>query len=109
MRMRANGHGKHLLVRDATNADWAPNAKRIAFERNGAIFVARANGHRAHVLRRDSGDDLIYDDPAWSPNGRRIAYSLFDESDIDTSASVHTIRPDRKGDRYVVSGYGPDW
>ncbi len=62
---------------------WSPDGRRIAFQRGtsplfGRIYVMRADGKRAHAVtprprgRLSTGADY---DPAWSPNGRRIAFA----------------------------------
>ena len=48
---------------------WAPDG-RLAFTRNSAIFVARRDGSHLRRLTWPSG---LFQQPKWSPNGRRIA------------------------------------
>jgi Tol biopolymer transport system component len=63
----------HRLIRNACGARWAPDGRRIAFERcdqTGAssLYVALADGTAAHRV-------AVGGSPAWSPDGRELAYS----------------------------------
>ena len=72
--MRPNGTGVRRLTSSARDDDhpaWSPNGRRIAFGREGALFVVPAEGGRARRLGRGFGDAA---DPAWSPNGKLVAY-----------------------------------
>jgi Tol biopolymer transport system component len=110
VKMRANGHGRRLLVPNATNLDWAPSGKRVAFVRRQAVFVARADGSKARSLtgKVSDGED---DDPAWSPSGNRIAYSQTFGFEEGGQGGVYVIQPSGRGNHYVAGGdfAEPDW
>jgi TolB protein len=67
-RVTRDDRGRH----GKTGLDWAPNGRAIVYERGTragtALFRIRADGTRRRRLT-GSGEA-----PAWSPNGRRIAY-----------------------------------
>jgi dipeptidyl aminopeptidase/acylaminoacyl peptidase len=109
------------LIDNGENPDWSPDGKRIAFVwleydglgiGRGGIAVVNADGSNArrilssHAL--DSGYACTTDalnDPAWSPDGRLIAYS-------DPSApGIFVMRPDGSHRRRITSRYDlfPDW
>lgn len=63
---------------------WSPDGRRIAFSssastpNNAEIYVARSDGTQLRRLTFTKGDvDTLGDDswPAWSPDGKRIAFS----------------------------------
>jgi Tol biopolymer transport system component len=86
--MNADGTHRHRLTprrpRMIYEAPaWSPNGKRIAFD--GAtrssyseIYVIDVDGshrHRlTHLTQTHLGGAWSYEDPAWSPNGKRIAF-----------------------------------
>ena len=55
----------------ASDPQWSPDGRRIAFVRDRAIWVVEADGSReVSVSRHPAGDSR----PRWSPDGRRIAF-----------------------------------
>jgi Tol biopolymer transport system component len=71
--MRANGKQVRQITFSAHDDDhpsWSPDG-RIAFGREGALFVVPAAGGPPRRLGRGFGSA---DDPAWSPDGKLVAY-----------------------------------
>lgn len=50
---------------------WSPDGRRVAFSRNGDIYVASSSGE---ILRRLTTSPAIDISPAWSPDSRKIAF-----------------------------------
>jgi Tol biopolymer transport system component len=96
-----DGSGQRLLIRDRYNAaspaspDWSPHGHRIAFAFADAtdpdIHVAEATGRRDRRLTRRGGTE-----PAWSPDGRYIAFIR--------NGDLYVMRSDGSGLRLVVDG-----
>jgi hypothetical protein len=55
---------------------WSPDARRLAIVAHGAVVVARADGTHAHPLDARAVDPYGFG-VAWSPGGKRIAYSRY--------------------------------
>jgi Tol biopolymer transport system component len=56
--------------RNGAEPTWAPGGRRLAFSRNGHVYVVGRDGRGLRRLTR-RGRFL---QPSWSPDGRRIAY-----------------------------------
>jgi dipeptidyl aminopeptidase/acylaminoacyl peptidase/polyisoprenoid-binding protein YceI len=73
------------------------------------LFTIGADGRG---LRRVGDDDAGELDPAWSPDGRRIAYARAEPFQFSPPPSVHLARPDGSGRRDLTPGqpsFQPDW
>ena len=60
-------------VCDGDQAEWSPDGTRIAFRRDGAVFVRELAGGAEQRLT--PADWLRCSGPAWSPDGGRIAFA----------------------------------
>jgi polyisoprenoid-binding protein YceI len=73
------------------------------------LFTVGADGRGLRRVGRDDADEL---DPAWSPDGRRIAYVRAEPYQSSRPPSVHVIRADGSGRRDLTPGEAssqPDW
>lgn len=96
------------LMPSAQNAvslevDCAP-ATQLAIVRDGHIYVVKSNG--ADLVQLVSGDE-----PAWSPDGRRIAFVRRREGAPDwTAGDVYVIDADGSNERRIISSAdAPAW
>jgi len=127
--MDADGsNDRHLLgvdfVDDAGQAPglpplhpvWSPDGKRIAFERGSdweswpsEIFVMNTDGTNLHRLSMDTHGPWYSEyGPAWSPDGRSIAYWSYSYGIAITDADGGTPRS-VFADPHVGSGSKPAW
>jgi hypothetical protein len=98
-----DGGDFRLLLKNATGAgssiQWSPDGRRLVA---GLIPYARSSVTVYDITsgaRTDIAEGL---DPAWSPDGRTIAYS-------HTTGGVHVVASDGTADRRIASGGRPAW
>ena len=60
----------------ASSAAWSQDGGRIAYTRNGDLFVAQSDGGAARKVATVPGTSIA---PAWSPDGKRIRFTVYDE------------------------------
>ena len=134
--MNANGSNQTRLTRSAQNdhsPTWSPDGTKIAFVRErvlsktpgstpqpyGELYVMNADGSGERRLTQivldvcnkntltGEGDNLDATQPAWSPDGARIAFtSISHEYPCGTEISV--INADGSGQRQLTGNGGPN-
>lgn len=102
--VRVDGSALRRLEPGSRHASWSPSGRRIAYEaavdlvegRAHGIRVANADGSHARWLARRAGTA-----PAWSPDGRLIAY-------VENFA-INVVRPDGSGRRRLAASWFAIW
>lgn len=83
---------------------WSPDGRRLAFVRDGAIWVMDGGGKRS---RRIVGGPATA--PAWSPNGKRIVFS----AGTTGRRRILAVSPSGRGRKALSTagsdGRTPDW
>jgi Tol biopolymer transport system component len=117
--MNADGSGRRRLTRSPQNDGdpvWSPDGRRLAFVRvrggRADIYVVDADGsglrRLAHAItfRPDPGapSSGFGANPAWSPDGRRIAFM----SNRDGNDDIFVVNADGSGLRNLTPGRGDD-
>ena len=101
VRVGADGalRGTLLVPTDFGEFRASPNGRRMAYGRTNAIYVSDITGRHARRIAREAYA------PAWSPDGRRLAYTT-------NSHSVWVVGADGRGNHRLTAGSkdsGPRW
>jgi len=114
--IRLDGRGLRRLAAEAYDPAPSPDRTQIAYTDGGEIFVMRSNGTGKRAVAYE-GD--ISDQPAWSPDGRRLVFvstSSPSSSGALFAAHLLTVRADGSEQRRLkgaLSGVdfppGPSW
>ncbi|HSJ13611.1 MAG TPA: amidohydrolase family protein [Longimicrobiales bacterium] len=64
-----------ILGRDAGAPSWSPVGDRLAYVERGAVLLLDPVTGRREPLRIGELPDAVIDEPAWSPDGRRLLVS----------------------------------
>lgn len=71
-----------------------------------SIEVANANGTEPKkILKARRGTGVC--EPAWSPDGKQIAYTAYD--DHSKRSNIYIMTADGNDSRFVTEGYRPQW
>lgn len=73
--INSDGTDPHLLIKDATSAEWSPDGEYISFSSGRQIFTARvveSNIDTTSIMQLTSEGNNFY--PTWSHDGEWIAY-----------------------------------
>jgi Tol biopolymer transport system component len=94
--------GSTLAATPVAHAAFPGRNGRIAFAREGNIWTIRPDGSGLRRVTRNGAADS---DPAWSSNGRWIAFTRL----VGDVQWIYRIRPNGAGLYQVTKGANPSW
>ena len=91
--MRIDQSDLRLVIPGGREPSYSPDGTRLAYERDGDIYVAdAADGASVHTLT--TTPNLVEASPAWSPNGNLIAFARQEKThDGLFGSAIVTIHP----------------
>ncbi len=97
---------KSKPVRIITTMKYKANAEGFIYDRRPHLFVVSAAGGTAQQITHGDWADT---DPAWSPDGRRLAFvsSRHDDCDYDNAADIWLVAPEGGEPCRVTDTAGP--
>lgn len=113
--INADGTDNHLLVSASiglNHHDWSPDGQRLAAvgyvaSNTWSIYTFNADGTRLTRLTTISG--ILDSDPAWSPDGTRIAFTRI-LPDQGNREEIWMMNADGSGQRFIgIQGMAAEW
>jgi len=101
---------------------WSPNGDTIAFVRSvrssgglltSKIYLVDHDGSRERSLTGNTNTPVAEQEPAWSPDGSKVAFIR--EREVTGAAEIHVVSSDGTGERTLAKqalggfGSGPQW
>ncbi|MDN4595209.1 TolB family protein [Polycladomyces subterraneus] len=112
--MNIDGTNKRV-VPNSTGAgqfEWSPDGNKFLFATDEGIVVMNTDGSGKTIVAAPASSSQRLIQPVWSPDGKRIAYHLYDYSNGELH-QIYTIKPDGTGKTLVKSQTGfinlSDW
>lgn len=115
--VNVDGSGEQKLLEGALQPVWSPRGRRLLFRRFvgpaeadmgvGALMVAWADGSHVRTLFPGPTYDATRSQPAWSPNGKWIAFDRTPWSDL--RPRLYLIRADGSHLHRLTNGTYPAW
>jgi Tol biopolymer transport system component len=113
--VNADGSGERLVTSPATAPDWSPDGTRLVFARPAtprpSLGIVDLDGSGDVILTTTASNRV--GKPAWSPDGRLIAY---ESGSVGTGGEIWIVAPDGSGRRAVTAveslahdSHGPAW
>lgn len=86
-------------------AVWSPDAKRLAFTKDGGLYMINSDGSG---LRKVTSDSKVFSGrPSWSPDAKSLAFGAFATAGASQAVQVFTIGADGTGLNQLTSGASP--
>jgi dipeptidyl aminopeptidase/acylaminoacyl peptidase len=110
--------GEEAFLVEDTGPAYSPDGEWIAFSRRFLDPDRWSLGRQLWLMRADGTEPISLTDLpalnhaglAWSPDGSRLAYMLFDQARASEPAELWWMWSDgRPGGRIAAGGYSPEW
>ncbi|WP_419922742.1 cell wall-binding repeat-containing protein [Candidatus Poriferisodalis sp.] len=92
---------------------WSPDCTYIAFQEQGALWAARPDGSGKRRVLAAPGGGAFIDEPAWSPDGKKIAYSRPNFFTEPWTSFIFVVNVNGSGNTQLTNGEvfdeSPSW
>jgi Tol biopolymer transport system component len=96
----ATGETHRLTPASIQSLDWSPDGSMIAYSDFSTLSIVRADGSDRTTLPKRG----VVADPSWSPDGRHIAFVLYQRgAGGSPNGALHVINADGSTDRVIAS------
>ncbi len=93
------------LVENAFNPAYSPDGKRIAVDASWAgprrIWVLDSEGHNPQQVTTDTSEEVAHVAPAWSPDGRKIAFQNL----VRTKFDIRVVSLESKQMNWITNDF----
>ena len=104
--IRADGSGLRQVSPRGSTPDWSPSGRSIVFRIGSDIALMRSDGSG---FRRLTRGPILDSDPAFSPDGKRIAFVRNRNTLLTMSPAGRDVRQVAKPTMTDREIYSPDW
>ena len=112
--IKLDGSGERKLAARAMQPAWSRDGKRLLFQdfqpytpsTATAVRVARSDGSGARTIFRGTMEQAFRSPPAWSPDGKKIAFGTTTPA---LEHRVQVVNADGSGRRRLAVGLYPAW
>ena len=100
-----------MLTPYGEDPDWSPDCSQIVFSRRGSLWLMDNDGTRQRRLINHGVGLPVW--PQWSPDGSRIAYTLWRLDGDELIEHIYVVNADGTGSTQLTQGdvrdSGPSW
>jgi len=91
---------------------FSPDGTKVVYDDNSSLYVTDAESGNRQLLAAGSCNGGLFGEPAWSPDGSRIAFTVYREC-LGTTHTIAVVNADGTDRRELINVgawlFGPSW